>query len=162
MLSHFRTYGLIEWIASGIKARITGKPDVVTAPNAVAESGNIGKLAVYGLKDPNVTHLHPQTIRNLNDMVNLTIDQGINFGFVQYALRKTSILRNVIAHQQNVFYISNYEIFRDLLTQYKYQDLFYDGFSGDFGHATSFGNRIITNNVAQQLLKLFELQEQSN
>ena len=88
-------------------------------------------------------------------MVNLTTERGINFVFVQYALRKTDILRNVI--EGNVFYISNYEIFSVLLTKYDYSDLFVDKFAKDFGHATTFGNRIIADNVAQQLLKLFKL-----
>ena len=50
----------------------------------------------------------------------------------------------------------------NLLTQYDLKDLFYDSFAGDFGHATTFGNRVIAENVAQQLLKNLELQEQSN
>ena len=37
--------------------------------------------------------------------------------------------------------------------------LFIDKFANDFGHATPFGNRIIANNVARQLLELFESKE---
>ena len=32
-------------------------------------------------------------------------------------------------------------------------------FADDFGHATPFGNRVIAENVAQELLKLTELNE---
>ena len=156
LLSHSRTYGLLEWIAGGIKARFTEETDVV------GEGGNSENLAIYGLVNPNVTHLLPMTIRNLNAMVNLSTDRGITFGFVQYALRQTDILRNAIERQQNVIYISNHEIFRDLLTQHNYEDLFIDDFAGDFGHTTEFGYRIIADNVARELLKLFELQERSD
>ncbi|MCH2389544.1 MAG: hypothetical protein MK234_02565 [Nitrospinales bacterium] len=52
-----------------------------------------------------------------------------------------------------------YEIFKSLLKQYVYGDLFIDSAAKDFGHATPFGNRVITENVAQELLKLTELNE---
>ena len=52
-----------------------------------------------------------------------------------------------------------YEIFKSLLKKYVYDDLFIDSFADDFGHATPFGNRVITENVAQELLKLTELNE---
>ena len=52
-----------------------------------------------------------------------------------------------------------YEIFKSLLKKYVYDDLFIDSFADDFGHATPLGNRVITENVAQELLKLTELNE---
>ena len=52
-----------------------------------------------------------------------------------------------------------YEIFKSLLKKYVYDDLFIDSFADDFGHATLFGNRVIAENVAQELLKLTELNE---
>ena len=94
-------------------------------------------------------------------MVNLTTDQGISLVFLQYALRKTDILK-IFIENKSVIYISNYEISADPQKQYDYEELFSDDFAGDFGHATTFGNRVIAENVAQQLLKNLELQEQSN
>tara|TARA_B100000586_G_scaffold102883_1_gene73650 strand:- start:513 stop:677 length:165 start_codon:yes stop_codon:yes gene_type:complete len=52
-----------------------------------------------------------------------------------------------------------YEIFKSLLKKYVYDDLFIDSFADDFGHATPFGNRVIAGNVAQELLRLTELNE---
>ena len=52
-----------------------------------------------------------------------------------------------------------YEIFKSLLKKYVYDNLFIDSFADDFGHATPFGNRVIAENVAQELLKLTELNE---
>ena len=52
-----------------------------------------------------------------------------------------------------------YEIFKSLLKKYVYDDLFIDSFADDFGHATPFGNRVIAENVAQELLRLTELNE---
>jgi hypothetical protein len=162
LLNNLRTYGLIKWIAGGIKARVTEKTDDIATPNVVGAIDNERHLPYYYLRDPRFNVLHPQTIRNLNAMVNLTTDQGITFIFVQYALRKTDILRNAIEHEQNVVYVSNYEIFVDLLTQYNYEYLFWDNVFGDFGHATPFANRIIADNVARQLLKHMESQGQDN
>jgi len=157
-LAHqFRTYGLIKWIAIGIKTGITEETKSVAPASVEEKNDNEERLRVYNLVHPNVTHLHPQTIRNLNNMVNITKDRGANFVFVQYALRKIDILKNVI--EREVFYISNYEKFTDLLTQYSYDDLFTDAFGGNFGHATTFGNRIIADNVARHLLKILNSQE---
>ena len=83
--------------------------------------------------------------------------KGTNFIFVQYALRKTDILKNAFGSEIN--YISNFEVFKSLLKQYAYDDLFIDSAAKDFGHATPFGNRVIAENVAQELLKLTELNE---
>ena len=52
-----------------------------------------------------------------------------------------------------------YEIFKNLLKKYAHDNLFIDSFADDFGHATPFGNRVIAENVAQELLKLTELNE---
>jgi len=156
-LKHFRTYGLIRWIAGGIKAQVTGKTDGRTTTTVSGESGNREQLPVYDLLNPNVTHLHPLTIRNLNYMVELTAEQGIDFAFVSYALRKIDVVRNVI--ERDVFYISNYEKFQELLKQYSYEDLFFDICCVDFGHATAFSNRVIADNVARRLLELFESKE---
>ena len=53
-----------------------------------------------------------------------------------------------------------YEIFKSLLKKYVYDNLFIDSFADDFGHATSFGNRVIAEDVAQGLLKLTELKNE--
>ena len=52
-----------------------------------------------------------------------------------------------------------YEIFKSLLKKYVYDDLFIDSFADDFGHAAPFGNRVIAENLVQELLKLTELNE---
>ena len=156
-LSYLRIYGLIKWIAQGARVQTTRQPDDVTTASVAEGSAGGNRIPVYGLVNSNVTHLFPRTVRNLNEMVNVTIGRGINFVFVSYALRKTDVLRNVI--ERDASYISNYEIFRELLTQYNYDDLFTDRFGEDFGHATSFGNRIIADNVARQLLNLLDSQE---
>ena len=136
-------------------AEFSKSEDVKTA-SVVKEDGSEGWETVYGLVNPDVTHLFPRTVSNLNKMVNLTTDRGIKFFFVSYALRKIEILKNAI--QRDVFYISNYENFQELLKKYSYEELFTDLFVEDFGHATPFGNRVIADNVARQLLKLLEFQ----
>ena len=70
LLSHLRTYGLVEWIAVGIKARVRGKTEDVTTANIEREGDNL-KSVVYGvgLRDPNNSDLYPQTISNLNALL---------------------------------------------------------------------------------------------
>jgi len=136
-LRKFRTFSLVEWIYGGLKNRVTKKKrDLLTA-------------------NPNIYQLHPRTISNLNDMVDLTARKRAEFVFVQYALTKTDSLKAAIKHS-NVVYISNYEIFRELLKQIHYEEFFIDKFGGNFGHATSFGNRVIAENVARQFLNFLD------
>ena len=157
-LNNFRTYELIEWIAAGITTRVAGKAERVTTTSKTERGGSEGILPVYNLIHPNVTHLHPQTIRNLNGMIDITTEQGVEFIFVSYALRKIDVLKDAV--KREVIYFSNYEIFLELLEQYDYADLFTDLYGGDFGHATTFGNRVIADNVARQLLKLLDHKNQ--
>ena len=147
-LSNLRVYGLLEWIADGMKTKITKKKVYRLAREDLTN----GEIPVYDLLNPNATHLYPKTINNLDSMIKLSAEQGISFIFVQYALRKTDILKNVF--RNGVFYISNYLVFKDLEKRYAYDELFTDRFATDFGHATPFGNRVIANNVAKQLLHL--------
>ena len=95
--------------------------------------------------------MYPKTIQNINTMISLATDRGINFIFVQYPRRKADLLRFFI--ERDMFVISNYKVFEDLLKRYEYDDLFTDNFAGDFGHSTVLGNRVIADNVAQQLKK---------
>ena len=160
-LSQLRIYKVFEWIAEGTQSsrkRVGNhiksfdnsevKP-IRDKPSFFWESF---WESDYDLINPKATHLQRQTISNLNDMVGLATDHGVDFIFVGYALRKIDIVKNII--EREVLYISNYEIFRDFLKRYKYDELFTDDFAKDFGHATPLGNRIIAGNVAQQLLKI--------
>jgi len=142
-LDKFLTYNLAEWITAGIKARVTEKKrDLLTA-------------------NPDISQLHPRTISNLYRMIDSTTRHGAYFVAVQYALTKTDGLKTAIKHRK-VAYISNYEIFLELLNHYNYEDFFIDKFGGHFGHATVFGNRVIADNVARELLILLRSQVQPN
>ena len=160
ILNSFRTYGLIEWIGVGVKTWVTENTPGVSPAYELGQRNIGGQLPVYNLIYPDVTHLHPQTARNINDMVDITFKNGIDFIFVQYALRETDILKDAI--ERDVVYFSNYEIFLELLKKYDYDELFSDNYAGDFGHATTFGNRIIADNVARQLLALLDPQRSDN
>jgi hypothetical protein len=160
LLSHSRVYGLFHWIADAIKHLTKQNNDVKTKIHLADELINEGESFDYGLRNPNTTHLLPRTILNLNTMVNLTTSKSIKFIFVQYALRKIDILKNSI--KGNALYISNYEIFHDLQKKYDYDELFIDNFANDFGHATTFANRIIADNVARQLKVFSGLQNQTH
>lgn len=156
-LSDSRTYGLVRWINDGMKVRLLGKTEDMKIPSEVRENGSKKKLSIYGLRNPNITHLYHKTIKNLNKMIDLTAIKGVNFIFVQYPLRKLDVLRKSI--ERDVFYISNYENFLELLKQYSYEDIFTDSFANNFGHATAFGNRVIAENVARQLLQILKSRE---
>ena len=150
LVERSRTYGLIKWIVSSLRLRLSRNEQQLALNNRVVEK--VDQSTVYHLVNRNVTDLHPLTIQNLNRMVRMSSKRGSKFIFVQYALRKIDVLKKGIVGE--VSYISNYEIFVDLLGKYSYDELFADDFAGDFGHATTFGNRIIADNVARELLML--------
>ena len=151
-LNDLRVFRLYKWIMSAKKTKITRK----TNDHLLEEDSRAEKKIVYNLRNPNVTHLYRTTIQNMKEMVRLTTEKRINFIFVQYALRKANLFENNFDR----YVISNYEFFTDVLKRYTYDELFIDKFAEDFGHATPFGNRIIAENVARQLLKFIETQEQ--
>ncbi len=156
-LNQLRIYKVFEWNAEGTQSsRKRVGNHIKSFDNSevkpIRDKASLFWDSGYDLINPKATHLQRQTISNLNDMVGLATDHGVDFVFVGYALRKIDIVKNII--EREVLYISNYEIFRDLLNRYKYDELFTDNYAKDFGHATPLGNRIIAGNVAQQLLKI--------
>ena len=159
ILNHFRVYKLFEWITDSMKTRAKRK----TSDNLVGRAGDNHELVTYGLYRTskwinNITNMYPKTIQNINTMVSLATDRGINFIFVQYPRRKAEILKRFI--ERDMLVISNYKIFEDLLKQYEYDDLFADKFAGDFGHYTVLGQRVIADNVARQLKKFLGFKNQ--
>ena len=159
ILNHFRVYKLFEWITDSMKTRAKRK----TSDNLVGRAGDNHELVTYGLYRTskwinNITNMYPKTIQNINTMVSLATDRGINFIFVQYPRRKAEILKRFI--ERDMLVISNYKIFEDLLKQYEYDDLFADKFAGDFGHTTVLGSRVIADNVARQLKKFLGFKNQ--
>ena len=158
-LNHFRVYELFAWLTDSIKTQTKSK----AADKLMGRVSDNDKLVTYGLRNPskwinNVTHMYPKTIQNINTMVSLATDRGINFILVQYPRRKADLLRFFI--ERDMFVISNYKVFEDLLKRYEYDDLFTDNFAGDFGHSTVLGNRAIADNVARQLKKLLGFKNQ--
>ena len=160
LLNQSRVYGLFDWMAGAIKYLTKQNNNLEMKIHLADELSNERESFDYGLRNPTITHLLPRTILNINSMVNLTTSKNIQFIFVQYALRKVDILKNSV--KGNAFYISNYEIFLGLQKKYKYNELFIDKFANDFGHATTFANRIIADNVARQLKKFIGFQSQSH
>ena len=160
LLSHSRAYDLFHWMADATKYLAKQNNDAKTKIHLADELTNKSESFDYGFRNPNITHLLPRTILNLNSMVNITTSKGIQFIFVQYPLRKVAILKNSV--KGNALYINNYEVFHNLLKKYKYDKLFIDNFANDFGHATTFTNRIIANNVARQLKKFIGFQSQNH
>ena len=150
---NFRTYKLMKWIASGIHNRLKK-----INGTQLAVQSNITQSLDQDEPVRNSTNLRerysPHTRQNLNSMVAITHEKGAHFTFVGYAASSIEFLRSLIKHE--VSYISNYQIFQSSLKTHNYSSLFRDDFAGHFGHATRFGNRILAENVATQLLSLIQ------
>ena len=153
-LQHLRTYKLIRWITTSLRSRITG----TTANELTQIEPRDRNFELIDAEFQLSNKYSPLTTSNLNSMVNITTEFGSKFIFVQYALTKTDYLQSIIQH--DVPYISSYDIFKEALEEYNYKDLFTDNFAGHFGHATQFGNKLLANNIARELLILIGLQKQ--
>ena len=137
VLEEIRIYRLIQRIWNGLNSEIDENSEMaVEIRNALSD------------------HYSFHTISNLNSMVAISKKSGARLIFVQYALTKVDSLRSVIGH--DVLVISNYSVFQSALDKYGYDVLFHDKSGGNFGHATNFGNRILAENVATQLLRLIQ------
>ncbi len=87
------------------------------------------------------------------------IDNNTKVICMQYPVRSLKPLKNILKdtrYYDKVTFLSNEEIFKQALKEKPYDEIFVDQFGGDFGHCTDYGNTLIAENVAENLLKLIQ------
>lgn len=88
------------------------------------------------------------------------IDKNIKVICMQYPVRSVKSLQEQLKGEQyynELTFISNEKIFKDVLMEKKYDEIFMDQFAGDFGHCTDLGNTIIAENIVKTLENILYL-----
>lgn len=92
-----------------------------------------------------------RTRDNYRALHRLLAERGVRLVAMQYPVRPLAPLRDMLGDPPDVLFVSNEETFREALRERPYEELFWDSFAGDFGHATAAGNAVLAQNVARVL-----------
>ena len=80
--------------------------------------------------------------------------KGIKLVCVQYPMRSIEPLKKIfIGDEEGIIFVDNEKIFRDAVKKEGNTAYFKDMFSGDFGHCTYKGNKLLAENIANTILK---------
>ncbi len=98
-----------------------------------------------------ITHYHPLTIRNCNDMIETALDKGIKVVVMQYPMVKVDGLKDIIYFRKKVIFIDNEKIFKEAV---RYEG-FHQYFNDDYGHLSPQGARLLADNLLKNILNRF-------
>lgn len=79
--------------------------------------------------------------------------KGIKLVCMSYPMRSIEPIKKMFKEENNIIFVDNEKIFKDAVCQEGDGAYFVDMFAGDFGHCTSKGNRLISENLANVLKK---------
>ncbi len=95
------------------------------------------------------------TIENYRKLAAICRDKNIKLIAMQYPMRPVEQLKIILEDYPEVYFVDNENIFKEALKTMEVSEIFKDLFAGDFGHCTDFGNRIIADNLANSIKKLY-------
>jgi len=95
-----------------------------------------------------------------NEIYRILRQRDITVAFMQYPTVDVGLIKSLFKGDENIIFISNEENFKKALENATLENIFIDSFGlslnsifrGDYGHATSKGNRLIAENVADIIL----------
>jgi tetratricopeptide (TPR) repeat protein len=96
---------------------------------------------------------NPVTIDNYHKLKQILDKRKIKLVCVQYPMRSIQPLKKIFKDDENVIFVDNERIFKEVVREEGYNIYFRDMFGGDFGHCTQKGNRLLANNIANTILK---------
>jgi len=106
------------------------------------------------MKLANSTYQYPETRRNYFKIKKMLLDQGVQPVFLQYPNRDLEPLLDIFKDdpdKKKILFVDNGPIFAEGIVQNGYDHYFIDRMSGDVGHATREGNRLLASNVARAI-----------
>ena len=100
------------------------------------------------------TFYNVETKTNYLKLERITRANGIKLVCMQYPMRDPASLIEMLGEKgESVLFVSNNDNFRKALKKHGYWYYFCDSFAGDFGHCTEEGNRLIAENLSDEILK---------
>jgi lysophospholipase L1-like esterase len=95
------------------------------------------------------------TQSNYRELRRLLGERGIRLVAVQYPRRPLASLRAMLDDAPEVVFVDNERLFDEAVERTSFGALFADHFAGDFGHMTAAGKRLLAENVAREILRLY-------
>ena len=100
-------------------------------------------------------NISKKTFNNYKNLIQICKEHNIKLMAMQYPVRSVKSLKYMLGNFNNITFISNEENFKKELKNHKTKEIFMDMFGGNFGHCTELGNTLIAENVAENILKLY-------
>jgi len=92
---------------------------------------------------------------NYRKLKEIVTQSKIQLVCMQYPVRNVEALKKLFKSAERIIFIDNENLFKTALKYGNYEDYFQDNFSGDFGHCTPIGNRLLAENVADVILEKY-------
>lgn len=97
-------------------------------------------------------NLNPLTSNNYRKIKEILEQMGITLVCVQYPVRSVLPLEHLFEGEENVIFVDNEKVFKEALQHGNWREYFTDMFTGDFGHCTARGNKLLAGNIANRIL----------
>ena len=105
-------------------------------------------------KELGLNYYRPMTIANYHKLKAILDKRGIVYVCMQYPMRNLGPLKKIFQdNEEGIIFVDNEKVFKEAVKKASYKEYFVDIFSGDFGHCTDKGNRLLAENIANVILK---------
>jgi len=157
LVFHYRRQGRFQELEKTCRKMISNDshPDKAYAALALSyESQGKKQLAEKCLEkaeELRTKFYNPTLARNYRKLREIVSEKGIPLVCVQYPIRKVENLRRIFPHPEGIIFVDNEKTFQQALRHGSYEEIFKDQFAGDFGHCTTFGYRLLAENIARVL-----------
>jgi len=101
-------------------------------------------------------HINPATQENFLMLTKILQEHNIQPIFMQYPMRSITPLKKMLlptSDYRQLIFVDNEDIFKSAIVNSTYLDYFRDRFSGDFGHCTPKGNRLLASHVVEAIFE---------
>lgn len=119
------------------------------------EQGKLKEAERYYIKanEFRLQYYNSATRHNYRKFKEILVQRGIKMVAVQYPVRNVEPLKKLFESTQEIIFVDNEKVFKDVLSYESYDDYFDDCIGGEFGHATAKGNRLLAGNIADVVVK---------
>ncbi|MFH0984776.1 MAG: tetratricopeptide repeat protein [Candidatus Omnitrophota bacterium] len=93
------------------------------------------------------------TVTNYRRLKAILDSRKIKLVCAQYPMRNISVLKEIFADRDGVFFVDNEKPFKTAVAGGRLHEYFFDMFGGDFGHCTKLGNKLLAEQIADVVLK---------
>lgn len=114
------------------------------------------ELAKKNIEKANMIRLqnyNPATVRNFQKLGKIAERYGLKLVLVQYPCRSIDALKKIFEPNDLIIFVDNEMIFKSAISAEGFETYFRDNLFGDFGHCNRKGNRLLTENIANVIIK---------